>query len=346
MSDSDSDSDSMTDLKEFTQRIKQRIVRPNRKSTEQPTVCSPDRDPTNLDATKNLRQPQMWAISGDCFLPCEAATKILPAGYYMVESSMEKGLYFKKIPINTDELLELPDSEMEIVLQEVKNFWKLEDHFRKFKFLFKRGVLLWGPAGSGKTSLVQMISKRVVEEDNIAVFIDHPGIATVGLSLLRAIEPKRRIVAILEDIDAIVRNHGEKHLLSFLDGEQQIDNVLCIATTNYPEQLDPRIINRPSRFDRIMKVGMPKSAARRQYLEIKNKRLTESNGELEAWVKKTNGYSLAHLKELIISVEVLQCDFNETIDRLNVMMECDSHSKEFLGQKFQGFGLGQQPAYD
>ena len=75
-----------------------------------------------------------------------------------------------------------------------------------------------------------------------------------------------------------------------MDGELQIDNVLFVATTNYPEKLDRRLVCRPSRFDIIRKVGMPTASAREVYLQTKNKRLCSDSAELADWVKQTEGF--------------------------------------------------------
>ena len=122
-----------------------------------------------------------------------------------------------------------------------------------------------------------------------------------------------------------------------LDGELQVDNVVFIATTNYPQRLDKRFINRPSRFDEIIKIGMPNAEARKFYLEHKNPRLVENITELENWVELTKGFSVAHLKELIISVECFDKTIEETIKRLRSMMEATPDQYEVNETRKIGF---------
>ena len=64
----------------------------------------------------------------------------------------------------------------------------------------------------------------------------------MALKVFREIEPNRSIIYIFEDIDSIIEHHGEDEILSVLDGEMQVNKVLNIATTNYPERLDRRIV--------------------------------------------------------------------------------------------------------
>ena len=57
------------------------------------------------------------------------------------------------------------------------------------------------------------------------------------------------------------------------------------------------------------------------YLGRKNKRLVDNPEELSQWVKESDGFSIAHLKELIVSVEVFEVTLNHAIKRLKKMMD-------------------------
>lgn len=212
---------------------------------------------------------KMWARHDNAYFGCDEAVDKLPAGMYTIESSQQQGIYFKNFKPDLDELLALSDSASEAVYKHVEKFWDSEESYKRFGVVWKRGIMLWGPPGSGKTTCVHMVAKNVIDSGGIAVFVKNPDVAHLGLSMFRRIEPERQVVVIMEDIDAIVTRHGESELLSLLDGELQIRKVLYIATTNYPEKLDPRLMNRPSRFDIIQKIAMPSEEARRQYLDYK-----------------------------------------------------------------------------
>lgn len=188
---------------------------------------------------------------------------------------------------------------------------------------------------SGKTSTLQILTSKIIKRNGIVVSVYNPAVAAIGLHTLRNIEPKRSLIAVLEDIDAIAE-HFESDLLSLLDGEHQIDNLIFIATTNYPERLDPRLANRPSRFDLIQKIGMPNEEARALYLSTKSKRLGADEKLLKQWVQDSEGFSIAHLKELIISVEVFRNDYDASIDRLKTMMDLALSSREY-NSKSMGF---------
>lgn len=321
----------LEDLEEFNQ------------ATEDP-VSSDENQPvpeiTNTEAGAETTQhsvgdSQMWSIfHGRNYIPSEGATEHLPPGQYTIDFSTTRGMYFSRVDINLDELFVLPDSATETVLDQIEEFWSKEQHFRRFGFLWKRGIMLWGPPGSGKTSALQLLSAQVVERGGLAVYIDNPSIGAAGLTSLRQIEPTRPLVVMLEDIDAMFARHGEPEILALLDGELQIDNVVFVATTNYPEKLDKRLKNRPSRFDYVKKIGMPSSDARALYLKKKNPRLAENKIELQRWVNQTQGFSIAHLKELIVSVEVFQVDFEEAVMRLRAMIDTNISSDHNEGSMF------------
>lgn len=289
------------------------------------------RDPYDLDDDEPgvlKENARMWAKAGDVYFPSDITVKTLPPGQYTVEYSHGRGLYFSPKAINLDELMILPDSASEEIIENIELFWTKEKLFRELGFLWKRGVLLYGPAGSGKTSTLQLITKKIIDRGGIAVYVKDPNMTAQGLELLRRIEPVRPIIVLVEDIDAIQHRHGEAELLAMLDGELQIDNVVFIATTNYPEKLDKRLVNRPSRFDIVRKIGMPSAEARRIYLEDRNETLANDPVELERWVEATDGFSIAHLKEVMISVEVLDQDFYNTVERLRIMMDEQPSSDE------------------
>jgi len=287
-------------------------------------------DETKIPTAQEIAHTaKMWAVSGQAYFPSDYTTKGLPPGYYVVEHC-NRGYYFYKTPMNLDDLLILPDSATEEIIEHIEYFWTREAQFRELGFLWKRGIMLYGPAGGGKTSTLQLLSKRIIERGGLSIYLKNPHNTSHGLEILRRIEPDRPIIVLLEDIDALIKDCGESEILAILDGELQIDNVVFIATTNYPEDLDKRLINRPSRFDIVKEIGMPTSEARKIYLETKNPRLAlqENQHELDRWVKESRGFSVAHLKEMILAVEALGESIDSVIVRLKKMMTQKPHSSD------------------
>jgi len=258
-----------------------------------------------------------WAISEGIYWGVAASTDNLPPGLYSCGFSHNIGPYMESRINDTDELLHMPDSEAENVLAEIVEFTKLKKAFTNHGFLYKRGILLWGPPGSGKTCTLQLLIRLIINKlSGVAVFIDDPRIAVSCLTLLRKIEKERQVIAILEDLDSLVRIHGEAEYLSMLDGESQINDIIYVATTNYPERLDRRFVDRPSRFDTIKFIGMPSDIAREHYIVSKAPGIKD----IKKHVSKTKGYSIAHLRELIILTQCFKRPFDESIAKLDKMI--------------------------
>jgi Hom_end-associated Hint/ATPase family associated with various cellular activities (AAA)/LAGLIDADG-like domain len=184
---------------------------------------------------------------------------------------------------------------------------------------------------SGKTSTVSLTINDMVKAGGIVLLGDNPSILSKSLAEFRAIESERPLAVILEDIDTIIANYGESGVLSILDGEAQVENVVFLATTNYPERLDGRVINRPSRFDRVVKIGMPNDQAREMFLLSKLGTTTAKDsktGETIDLIKVTDGFSIAHIKEMIISAYCQENPIKEVLERLKKMKHKPSSDSE------------------
>lgn len=133
----------------------------------------------------------------------------------------------------------------------------------------------------------------------------------------------------------MVGRYGEEGYLSLLDGENQVENVIYVATTNYPERLDRRFVDRPSRFDTLRHIGMPTAEARRMYLRHKEADINDV--ELAAMVKASEGYSIAHLRELLVLVKCFGRDIKSATERLDGMREKQPTSDRDFGARSTGF---------
>ncbi len=277
-----------------------------------------------------------WAAASDIFRGAAETYDELPAGLYRTNIDSNGNPLLLKQKHETDGLLELPDDASLSILREFDDFWARRASFEQRGFLHKRGFMLWGPPGSGKTSCVNLLISRLIRDSQgVVLFLDQPQIAALCLRMLRMIEPDRPIVAVMEDIDALIKRYGENEYLALLDGEAQVDRIVFVATTNYPERLDRRFCDRPSRFDTVQYIGMPSPVARRAYLAAKESSLIGS--ELASWVAETEGFSLAHLKELIVAVKCLGQSFEKALERLEGMRVAQPSSEEEPTRRKAGF---------
>jgi SpoVK/Ycf46/Vps4 family AAA+-type ATPase len=75
----------------------------------------------------------------------------IPSGYYKINHNNEIGYHLIKKTINSDYLFDLPFDETEVIMGDIDNFWNSKENYNKYKLLHKRGIMLYGPPGSGKS---------------------------------------------------------------------------------------------------------------------------------------------------------------------------------------------------
>lgn len=306
--------------------------------------------PAHKMAENPLLDVSVWAVTGDIYFGCPTAEPSLKPGFYSCNMS-QRGPFLERMRLRTDNLLELPDPVCEMLLAEFVKFWQAakEAKFSGLGLTTKRGLILWGPPGSGKTSAVARMAQHMITAlGGVVLMASDPDTTALCLHMLRKIEPDRPLIVVYEDLDALVQRFGEARYLAMLDGELQISGVVNVATTNYPEHLDPRFVDRPGRFDRVTFVGMPQEDARRAYFAAKAPGVAEN--VRDRWVAATNGWSIAHLRELIVASQVLGEDEEKIIARLNEMQEFITSQKPperdvagqvtqlRRGQRMAGFG--------
>jgi len=286
-------------------------------------------DPVNNSMIQNNEKTpgyNQWAVhTGGKYTPTMPTVQQVPAGFYELGMDNKIGIFFEKRKVDTDELFELPSDELQDIIQDIENFWERSNKYQEYGFLHKRGILLYGEPGAGKSGIIQLCTKHLIEKMNGVVINlsngDQVDWYSKTMGSFRSVEPNRPLIVILEDIDGIAGegNWSTSMLLNILDGIKQIDNVVYIATTNYPEQLEERITNRPSRFDRRYEILMPNAKVRESYFRSKLSLKDLESIDVSEWVKKSDGMSMAHLRELVISVVALGNTFEDTIFRLNGM---------------------------
>lgn len=301
-------------------------------------------------STDNRVVYSKWIKRGtNTFIPTDNS-QILPivdAGMYDLRVAEGIGFYMLKREMFLDDLLEFPSKMHKTVLNSIKEFWKRKAKFKQYGFAFKRGILLHGKAGSGKSCIISLCAKYVISElEGVIIPLNNQGdlelYAKAIPETFRVIEKERPIVIILEDIEGLCSSpSSETQLLNVLDGLDQLENVVYLATTNYIENLKERIINRPSRFDRRIYVPFLNYEDRLFYFEKKLKESDLGIIDTKKWATDTEGLSVAHLAELIKSVVIFGSDYDETLSILKEMNEFAAlHSSKYeKGYDSIGYGV-------
>src|SRR5215813_14946401 len=214
---------------------------------------------------------------------------------------------FTSIRSATFENLILPQQLKQELREDFRRFFASREVYRKHGIPWKRGVLLIGPPGNGKTHAI----KALVNELRLPCLYvksfksDHD---TEQSNMRKVFTRARRsapCLIVLEDLDSLIEDENRAFLLNELDGFADNEGVVVIASTNHPEKLDPAILDRPSRFDRKYYFDLPGLPERLAYVRHWNQtlqlemRLTDA--EVVAVADGTDRFSYAYLKELFLS---------------------------------------------
>ncbi len=279
---------------------------------------------TTLKKNESIGYCQWGVAQNGTYRPAYNSVSNVPSGVYEIHDD-QNGIFIQKQKVVlSDNILKLPMPVMDEIILDIKNFWAMEDKFRKYKMVHKRGILLHGMPGCGKSYLIQNLINDIIKLDGLVLSLNGEPQVNLFIQFIqtfRAIEPTRPLVVILEDIDNIVTaGHGLlSGLLNILDGVNQIENVVYLATTNYPEKLQDRISNRPSRFDRVYEIGTPSAEVREFFIKHKLHADDLKNIDMKKWVKNTDGLSLSHIKELIVSTMILGKEFDDVMEHFDGM---------------------------
>lgn len=236
----------------------------------------------------------------------------LPPGIYTHEgsnSSLPERLVTYEIN-REDEILELGNAFAK-VKGYVKDFLGKKEVYESVKTPYKLGILMWGPPGNGKSLLLS----RLIEEhpEAIVIYMDpsSPIPSRLFMSKLDALTKDTLKIFVFEELTTNLDSKYVGWLLSFLDGEASIANSINIALTNYPEALPENVVNRPSRFDKLVHFDNPEPEERKKVFHHFMGREAS-----EAEIKETAGFSIAGIKELCMSVRINDLTFLEALDIL------------------------------
>lgn len=214
---------------------------------------------------------------------------------------------FASIRAATFENLVLPVQMKQELRDEFQRFFAARELYQRHGIPWKRGVLLIGPPGNGKTHTIKALANDLkLPCLYVKSFKSGDDPEECGM---RDVFARARLNApclvVMEDLDALVTAENRAFLLNEMDGFASNHGILVIASTNHPETLDAAILDRPSRFDRKYYFTLPAPPERLAYCQVWNETLQPELrlevSELDALVNFTEGFSYAYLKELFLS---------------------------------------------
>jgi hypothetical protein len=207
--------------------------------------------------------------------------------------------------------LVLPEGTLESIELEVLGIGEHKERLKAGGQHVKRGVLLHGPPGTGKTHTVRYLVSRMEEATVMLLTGDGLHMVRQACALARMLQPS---LVVLEDIDLIAQDRGMMgrfgnpllfDVLNEMDGMAEDADVAFVLTTNRADVLEPALAARPGRVDLAVEVPLPDEGARRRLLELYGRGLDLRLSDSGSIVERTSGVTAAFIRELVRKAALL-----------------------------------------
>lgn len=261
---------------------------------------------TKLNRRDSLREStgrtrtfvQFAVLDGNTVSASRSTVGKLEAGVYDITVDYNTGMpVYSKKSIKSDSLLRFEDSRYNTVMEEVNGFWDMGPKYEELGYIHKRGFLMYGRPGVGKSCLSRLVIEDAINKDCVVFFSKDFREAVKCIQTFREIEESRKVLFVFEDLDEIL-GYSEHSFLEFMDGEDSLNGCLVLATTNYPERLPERVL-RAGRMDVKVEIHNPPATGRAAYFKSKVPLMAEES--LQEMVDSTDDFSFAECREFLVN---------------------------------------------
>jgi cell division protease FtsH len=236
--------------------------------------------------------------------------------------------FLRRTLVQRNEIV-MPKGILEAVEHHVIGIADHRDELRALGQHLKRGLLLHGAPGAGKTMTVRYLASHL--EDSTVIVLTGAGLRAITPScqMARALAPS---LVVIEDVDLIANErHQVGHdtnpllfaLLNEMDGIDGDADVAFVLTTNRADILEPALAQRPGRIDLAVEVPLPNAACRRRLLRQYGKPLGLTFADAKELIAQTNGVPASFIKELLRRAVVNALHANERVTEQHVMDALD-----------------------
>lgn len=258
----------------------------------------------------------------DAFSHCSNVDKLIMAAVDFSEGDSNKFIYvYDRYWTRSRSLWEsVQKAEWENVILDPKQkkalksvskaFFDSKDTYERYGVPWKRGLIFYGPPGNGKTiSIKAMMHELSAREQPVPTLYVKSAPQTYDIravfTLARQFSP---CLLVMEDIETIVTSNTRSYFFNEVDGLENNDGIMMVASTNYIDRLDPGLSRRPSRFDRKYLFPLPDMDQRVLYAEYWRGKLAKTNPKVDFPEKLcrpiaafTDKFSFAYMQEAFVA---------------------------------------------
>jgi ATPase family associated with various cellular activities (AAA) len=213
---------------------------------------------------------------------------------------------FHKLPEIGREEIVLPDGLLERIERHTIDFSRHSQRLLMAGRHLKRGLLLHGMPGTGKTLTIMYLAR--VMGDRTTFLVTGKGLGLIGhtCAMARMLQPS---TVVIEDVDLVAEERTKGgagsatpllfELLNEMDGLAHDVDILFLLTTNRPDLLEPALAARPGRVDQAIEIPMPDASCRQRLFQLYGRGMKLEVSELPRFIARTEGASAAFIRELL-----------------------------------------------
>ena len=216
-----------------------------------------------------------------------------------------RGIMVHKLPAVQRADVILPEATLKLLDRNVLSFVGSREQLRRLGQSTRKGILLCGPPGTGKTHTIRYLASNLPGHTTLIITAAQIALLAHYMNLARLLQPA---MVVIEDVDLIARNRDNmgpceesllNALLNEMDGLKQDADILFILTTNRPEQLEGALASRPGRIDQAIEVPLPDDIGRNKLVQLYGRGLPLGDAVVSEAAQRTQGVSAAFIKELM-----------------------------------------------